>query len=218
MQIDTQSLLADAGIAQQPTPAKKKELGADEFLKLMTEQLKNQDPLKPLESSAFLGQLAQFSSVQGIQQLNGSFASLAASVDTDKTLQGAALIGRDVMISADSFANQGAGIAGELTVPLAGSVTVEIADASGAVVRRMTAQSTAPGALPFAWNGKRDDGTPAAAGDYKVTARVNSGQRTEALQTSLVARVDSVSLTPSGPVLNLASLGATPLSAVRRIN
>ncbi|MFZ5755470.1 MAG: flagellar hook assembly protein FlgD [Pseudomonadota bacterium] len=218
MNIDTTGVLSAAGIS---TPAKaakeEKSLDANAFLTLMTSQLRNQDPLKPLDGNAFLAQLAQFSSVQGIQELNAGFRAFAESAAGSGALEGAALIGRSVLVPADTFTNTGSGVKGELDVPMSGNVTVEVVGAGGAVVRRMQISGAGAGSLPFAWDGRTDTGATAPTGEYTLVARVANDRRTEAIAPQLSARVDSVSLTSSGPVLNLGGLGATPITAVTRI-
>lgn len=216
MNVNTASIFQELGLAPKPVE-RRKELGQDDFLRLMTEQLKNQDPLKPLESNEFLGQMAQFSSVQGIQQLNASFQALIASVESDQALQGASLVGHSVLVSSEGFANTGSGVSGEFEVPMAGTVTVEISDPSGAVVQRLAIESKGAGSVPFSWDGNLADGEPAPLGNYTIAARVSSGKATEAVVPQVMARIDSVSLTQQGLILNLDGIGAKPLSAVRRI-
>ena len=76
---------------------KKDDLGLDTFLELMTTQLKNQDPMKPMENGQFLGQIAQFASVTGLQQLNDSFSDLTSSLSSSQALQAGNLVGKTVM-------------------------------------------------------------------------------------------------------------------------
>lgn len=217
MSIDTQSIYSQLGLAATP-PAKKDSMGQTDFLRLMTEQLKNQDPLKPLESTAFLAQLAQFSQVQGIQDLNSNFASLSSSMGSSSALQGAALIGRNVLVSGDTFSHDGAGVSGAVSVNTPGTVRLNITDANGVVVRHMNATSDNSGSMAYTWNGVMDNGTAAPAGKYHVTATLDSGQDDIPLPTQINARVDSVSVSPTGLMLNLNGLGAKPLSAIVKIS
>lgn len=194
------------------------ELGQDAFLRLMTEQLKNQDPLKPLQSNEFLGQLAQFTQVQSLQGLNEGFNSLAATLEGDQVLQAASLVGRDAMIATDTLVLGSEGpVVGEVDSPGPGTVTVEITDASGATVRRMEVETTESGPLAFEWDGTNALGERAAAADYKVKISYTGDAGSGALVPLVRARIDSVSLGQEGIVLNLAGLGTAPLSAIRRI-
>lgn len=81
--------------------ATKSDLGAEDFLKLMTTQLKNQDPFKPLDSGDFL-ELAQFGTVSGLKQLQSQFETLSGSIVSSQALQASSLLGRDVLINATS--------------------------------------------------------------------------------------------------------------------
>src|SRR6478736_7438076 len=85
------------------TSSKKSSLGQADFLRLMTEQLKNQDPLKPLDNAQFLGQLAEFSTVQGIDSMQGAMNSMASVMENDQALRAAALVGHDALVNADSL-------------------------------------------------------------------------------------------------------------------
>lgn len=195
-----------------------RDLGQADFLRLMTEQLRNQDPLKPLDSNQFLGQLAQFSTVQGIQGLQGSFNAFATAQMDDQALQAADLIGRDALISSSTFQlGEGGSLSGLTETPYAGRVDVEITSPSGEVVRRMSVEATRAGTLPLAWDGVTDTGTPAPPGVYRISARMADGNSSIALETQVESRIDSVSFSPAGLILNLAGGGAVPLSAVRRI-
>jgi flagellar basal-body rod modification protein FlgD len=199
-------------------PARKQALGQADFLRLMTEQLKNQDPLKPLEGAQFLGQLAQFSTVQGIENMQGALGAVASVMESDQTLRAASLVGREALVEAGTLdLEAGAGVKGEVVATTAGPVQIEILDASGQVVRRMPAQANAAGPVPYAWDGKTAAGVAAPAGRYTVRATAGSGGDVQSLAVRVAARVDSVSIEPTGLTLNLAGLGSHPLSAVRRI-
>ena len=193
-------------------------LGQANFLLLMTEQLKNQDPLKPLDSQQFLGQLAQFSTVQGIDQMQAAMGAMASVMESDQTLRAATLVGHDALIEASRVdLAAGATLKGEIQAAHAGPVTFEITDTSGATVRRMTLDAPAAGPLAFEWDGLNDAGTPAGAGTYGIKAIGGNAATGESLAVRLQARVESVSIGSAGLTLNLAGLGSHPLSSVRRI-
>ena len=189
-----------------------------DFLQLMTEQLKNQDPLKPLDSQQFLGQLAQFSTVQGIDQMNGAMNAMASVMENDQALRAATLVNHEALVDADSLSlAAGKGVNGEIVATSAGPMQVEVVDGSGQVVRRMTVDATAAGNVPFSWDGRDDNGTAAPAGTYTVRAMAGTGDDAQALDVRVAAHIESVSIEASGLVLNLAGLGSVPLSTVRRI-
>jgi len=205
------------GLNSQP-PARDSSLGQADFLRLMTEQLKNQDPLKPLANAEFLGQLAQFSTVQGIEKMQGAMGAVASVMESDQTLRAAALVGHDALVEADTLdLAAGQTLNGEITAPSAGPITIEIVDGAGQRVRQMTVQANASGEHAWQWDGRDDAGQPAAGGRYSIRASAGSGDGAEALAVRVAARVDSVSIEPTGLVLNLSGLGSHPLSAIRRI-
>ena len=114
-----------AGLGLATTAAAKPGRGDDsldqqDFLMLLTTQLRNQDPLKPLDSSQFVTQLAQFSQVSGVQEMNASLASLTAGMKSSAVLDGASLVGRYVLLEGNRAALAADGtIAGGVTTPTA---------------------------------------------------------------------------------------------------
>src|SRR5688572_26319377 len=85
------------------------ELGQNAFLKLMIAQLKNQDPMKPQDPSEFMSQLAQFSQVTSVQNMEKSIQDLAGSLRSTQVLNGASLVGRDILSPADTYTLEEAG-------------------------------------------------------------------------------------------------------------
>lgn len=216
---------AQAVQQSQQAEAKRTELGQDAFLRLMNEQLKHQDPLKPLDSNQFLGQLAQFSTVKGIEGLQTAFAEVAGALTADQGLKGASLIGHTAMIPADRATlgvpvdGQPRGIKGAIFAEGPGTVTMEITDAGGQLVRKINVPAAQAGDTPFEWDGTDAGGNPVAAGEYRFKASFtgSTGQATAAIPM-LSGRVDSVLLSPQGLVLNLSGIGSVPLAAVRSIS
>ena len=195
-------------------------LGIDEFLTLMTAQLKNQDPMKPLEGTEFISQLATFGTVSGVQEMQTSIESLAASLRSTQTLNGATMVGRSILASANSITHtQGGTVAGEIEVPAgATSVQVRITDSSGQVVRELTLPNTA-GTQSFSWDGLRANGTPAASDTYDIEAIASVSGSSESLGLLLAGRVSSVSIDAAGTglTLNTSSLGSISMADVRRV-
>ncbi len=202
------------------TAAKKADtLGQADFMRLMTEQLSNQDPLKPLSNSEFVAQLAQFSTVQGIADLNTTVGSFATSLTGDQVLKGASLVGHSVVVPSESVALPATGDASGLVMsPGAGKVTFEITDASGIVVDTIEVPSPGKGETAFSWDGIKANGERVAAGAYtiKATHTATDGTGT-ALNTYVDATVDSVTIGSDGLYLNLPGLGTAPLDYVLRI-
>ena len=195
-------------------------LTANDFLTLMTAQLKNQDPLNPTDSTQFLSQLAQLSTVTGISQMNSTMSTLSSSLLSSQALTSSQLVGHSVLTSATSASYGGSQpISGVVQVPAgANSVTVAITDASGAVVRHL-AIGTNTGAQAFSWDGTTDNGSAAPAGNYSVSATAAVGGATQAATTLLYGTVSSVTLgsAGSGVTLNTPELGSVALSSVQQI-
>lgn len=214
-------ITSSLGLAGGPRSADKKDesLGQADFLRLMTEQLKHQDPLKPMENSAFLGQLAQFSTVQGIQGLNASVNGFADSMATDQLLRGATMVGRDVLLPSAKLALPADGEASGIVAASApGMVTFEITDANGLPVRQFTVPAKAAGEVPFEWDGTNAAGEKLPPGAYGITARHVSDTGTATnLSTYVRGKVQSVSVGADGLYLDLEGLGTAPLSHVLRV-
>lgn len=213
---------SDSAYAQYafPTASKSKTdgMGQADFLRLMTEQMKNQDPLNPLKGNEFLGQLAQFSTVQGIENMQQAMSAMASVMENDQSLRAASLVGRDALVEVDKVKlAEGAGANGEIVAAHSGPVQLEVVGAGGQVVRRISVEAAGAGPVQFAWDGKDGDGNALPAGTYTFRASSGSGDSSEALGVRMAARIDSVSIEPTGLVLNLAGLGSMPLSSVRRI-
>jgi flagellar basal-body rod modification protein FlgD len=199
--------------------ASKDKLGQAQFMQLMIAQLRNQDPTKPVDPSQFLGQLAQFGTVSGIQDMQNSLSTLSDSLRSSQLLGGTSLVGHDVLAVADT-ARLGAagGLSGAIEIPEGtNAAVVVVTDASGQLVRRIPL-STQQGMAEFQWDGNTDLGDRAPAGNYSITALANVGGFDEQLETQLASRVGSVTLDPATNNLTVnTDIGPIPLSRVRRV-
>lgn len=197
------------------------QLQQSDFLKLMTTQLTNQDPMEPMDNGEFLSQMAQFSTVTGIEQLASSFETLSLSVTQGQALQAAALVGKSVLVPASSATlAEGQGISGGVDLADAATgVTVRVTDASGQVVRTMDLGAQNAGLGSFSWDGLTDDGTPAPAGTYAFSIEAEIGGTTEAQTVLLDGQVSGVSYdsTTGGLMLDIATIGDVSFSDVYRI-
>jgi flagellar basal-body rod modification protein FlgD len=195
-------------------------LGVADFLTLMTTQLKNQDPFKPLDGTEMVAQLAQFGTVSGVQQMNTTLGTLSDSLRTSQALSGATMVGHEIIAPASSAIYNGQqSLIGALQVPEGtSSVTATITDSSGQVVRHISVPAGS-GQQGFAWDGSTDSGGRAAPGSYAIAAIASVGGSNQALATSVAARVTSVSIDSSGTALtlNTPELGAVALGKVQQI-
>ncbi|MDO8843822.1 MAG: flagellar hook assembly protein FlgD [Methylicorpusculum sp.] len=201
---------------------KKQELGQEAFLKIMTTQLQSQNPLKPMENADFMGQMAQFSTVSGIQDLQKSFKDFASSLSSDQALQAAGLVGRNVVAPVNyGLLAAGGDVSGEVNLPSSASnVTVRVTNAStGAPVKTLELGPQASGTLPFSWNGIGIDGTFANPGVYKVQVEASMGGQNVSLQPYMKSRVESVVMGNGqrGLEVNLAGTGPVSFSRLTKI-
>ena len=210
-----------AGLAPPPETRSRNELGQEDFLKLMITQFQNQDPFEPLDNGDFLGQLAQFSTVNGITSLNDSFAGLSDSLQGEQVLQAANLVGHSVLAANDvGYLEDGGDISGAVQLQSSASnVQIEITDANGELVTRLDLGEQPPGMARFAWDGRDASGERAAEGHYLVTTRVVHGTQVESAETLLESTIESVTLGQFGQGMTLNVPGGTTmsLSQVRRI-
>ena len=199
--------------------AKKDQLGQAQFMQLMIAQLRNQDPTQPMDPANFLGQLAQFGTVSGIQGMQDSISTLSDSLRSSQVLGGTALVGHYGLADASEGSIGATGeIAGTTTIPEgATEASLVITDSSGQLIRRMPI-SNQQGEAQFLWDGTTDLGTRAPAGNYTVSAIAKVGGVEEQLATQLVGHVGSVTIDPNNYSLTLnTDLGPIALGRVRRV-
>ncbi|MFY9972800.1 MAG: FlgD immunoglobulin-like domain containing protein, partial [Chromatiaceae bacterium] len=131
------------------------------------------------ESDAFLSQLAQFSTVSGIEKLNQSFAALAGSLTSSQTLQASQLVGRSVLISGDGVdfdPAQSPSFTTAVDLPaMVPDLTVHLYSATGELVRSMNMAGQGPGLVEVSWDGLNDSGEPLPSGRYRLEATGSVG-------------------------------------------
>lgn len=189
------------------------------FLTLLVAQLENQDPLNPLDNTEITSQLAQMSTVRGIEQLNSQLSSLVDSLADSQAVQASALIGNTVLVPGSHLTlSEGEAFGGVNLASAADQVTVSILDSTGKVVQTQTLGANEAGNVLFSWDGSTSSGTTAADGTYsfKVTATKGaSSVTTEALQ---LGTVSALTRTAGGNfVLDLGSLGKFDFSDVQQV-
>ncbi len=196
-------------------------LGQDAFMQLMITQLQNQDPMNPMEGEAFLGQLAQFGTVNGITQLQSSFNTLATALQSNQALQASTMVGRGVLVNSEIAPLGASGpVNGAIELPKdAMELVLNIKDPAGQVVRQITLGQKPEGLVDFKWDGLDNAGARVPAGNYKVSAEAMIDGKTVVSPVLLEARVESVTLQRNGasPQLNLAGLGSVSLDSVRQV-
>ncbi len=200
--------------------SRKSTLDQADFLRLMTEQLQHQDPLKPMDNSQMVAQMAQLSTVQGVTDLNNTVKGFQSAMASDQVLRGAALVGHDVLVPSEKMVLEKEGSAsGTVAAPGAGFVTVDITDANGVKVKQLSIEAKASGEVAFDWDGTDTNGNRMAPGTYTIAATHAATNGTETkLSTYVQAPVESVTVGSDGLYLNLKGLGTAPIDYVLRVS
>jgi flagellar basal-body rod modification protein FlgD len=188
------------------------------FLTLLVTQLKNQDPLNPMDNAQLTSQLAQISTVNGIQQLNSTMQGLGNSFSSGQSLQAAALIGHRVLTSGNTLAlSSGAATGGVQLDGNASSVIVQISDPAGNPIRSIDLGAKAAGIAQFQWDGMTDAGSQAAAGTYSFKVKAVSGSQSVGATSLTAGNVSSVTLGSGGIGVNVDGIGALQLQQIMSI-
>jgi flagellar basal-body rod modification protein FlgD len=190
----------------------------DRFLKLLVTQLQNQDPLNPLDNAQVTSQLAQISTVSGIEKLNTTLGTLVGAYNESQSIQSAGLIGKTVLVPGSGLAlTAGAAFGGiNLTGP-ADQVTVSITDASGNVIQTQTLGAQAAGTVDFSWDGKTAAGATAPDGTYKFSVTATQGGADVTANALQVGTVSALVRGSSGFLLDLGALGIVDFASVQQI-
>ena len=192
--------------------------GQDRFLKLLVTQLKNQDPLNPMDNAQITSQMAQISTVSGIDKLNATLQSMAASFNSAQSRQATSMIGHNVLAPGSVILLQGGlAVGGVELAAAADAVTVSIRDASGQLLHKVNLGAQDAGLLSFQWDGATDSGANAAAGKYSFVVEATSGGKTIDATALAVGQVASVTTGKNGVMLNVNEMGAIALSDVRQV-
>lgn len=149
----------------------------DRFLKLLTTQLKNQDPLNPLDNAQMTSQLAEISMVDGLSKLNTTLSSLVSSSTNQQALLAATLVGHGALVEGNTLQLSSSGAIGGFDLAgAADKVTVQVKDAAGNAVRTITLDKQEAGAQNFVWDGKDDNGNAmSTTGTYTFTVTATQG-------------------------------------------
>ncbi len=196
-------------------------MGQQDFLKLFTTQLQNQNPLDPTKNEAFVAQLAQFSQLEATTNMASQLTSFVSSQAGDRMLSGAALIGKKVAMSgAPAVLSGGQPVQGLIDLPNgAQGMRLEVFDSQGVLVRQQIAGAQAAGEVTLTWDGRDSGGTLVADGNYTFKATVTSGGVTAEQAVKTLSTVRSISQADAASELMLQVDGGrqVKLSEVQRL-
>ena len=194
-------VLGDYALPEQTKgPKGEKDLGRDEFLKLLIAQLENQDPTNPQENGEFIAQLAQFSQLEETQKLGGSFEEFASAFQSTKHLQATSLVGRPVHVESDFTA---LGESGAISVladfdTAAQSASLTVYNQSGEIVDSFDLGQQPEGQQEFIWTGTNADDERFPPGDYYFEVSSSGGEEATSVPIYLSANVNSVTIEKGG--------------------
>ncbi len=189
------------------------------FLKLLVTQLRNQDPLNPLDNAQLTSQLAQMSTVSGIEKLNSAFQSLITQSGSGQVLQSASLIGRSVLVAGNDLVVK-QGVDAQFAVDMAGpaeKVKATITDATGKTIKSFDLGALPGGVKSLSWDGKSDSGAQVADGSYTLNIVASAGDKPVTADAMTYANVVSVAQGANGVSLDLGGNRKANLSDVRQI-
>lgn len=208
-------------LARKDTSAASESTAADtriQFLTLLTTQLQNQDPMNPMENAELTSQLAQLSTVEGIEKLNTVMGQLLDSQASSEGLQAAALVGRGVLVEGKGLQLTEAGAVGGFEVDgPADSVVLSIKDASGLEVATVTVDDVDAGSQNYLWDGTTADGSRAADGTYTVSVKATLAGEDVVARPLEFGAVTSVIRGPNSTDLQVGSLGIFKVSEIKQI-
>jgi flagellar basal-body rod modification protein FlgD len=190
---------------------------ADRFMKLLVAQMQNQDPLNPMDNAQVTSQMAQISTVTGINQLNTTVQGLSSQFMQLQAVQGASLVGRDVIVPGNKLSVNDTTAVGQGGFELTGAadaVKVDILSPSGAVLQTLNLGAESAGTHSFDWPA----GTATSASGLTFRVSATSGGVATTATPLMRDLVDAVSVSGTTFNLELQNSGTVPYSSVRAFN
>lgn len=190
----------------------------DRFLKLLVTQMKNQNPLNPMDNAQVTSQMAQLSTVTGIDKLNVTLQALSDSMASNQSLQAAAMIGHGVLVPGKGVdLSNGSAYGGVELTQSADKVDIAIYDKAGALVRNVHLGAQQAGLVNWQWDGRDNSGIGVADGSYTFTVEAAQGGRKVDAAALQFGMVHSVTQGKQGVALGVGQLDGIALSQVRQI-
>ncbi|WP_346797042.1 flagellar hook assembly protein FlgD [Halomonas sp. Bachu 37] len=228
MNIDTSVISSiNSGGAAAKSASQSAEL-RDSFMTLLITQLKNQDPLNPMENAEMTSQLAQINTVNGIEDLNETLNGITEQMNASKMIQASGLIGNAVLVPGNNVKvnidDEGNSYATPFGIELekpANSVEITVRSRAGEVVYRNEVSAVSAGVESFQWDGKTNDGEALPAGDYRVSYAAKDAEGNEiSAQPLNYALVEGVTPQVKGQEVRLdlgAIYGQVTLNQIKQI-
>ena len=190
----------------------------DRFLTLLVTQLKNQDPLNPMDNAQMTSQMAQMSTVSGIERLNTTLNSLVDNIGTSQSMQAASMIGKGVLVPGSNLTlSEGAAYGGINLESAADQVTLKIKDSGGNVIQTEKLGAHEAGVFNIGWDGVLADGTTAPAGKYTFSVEAIQGGNAVTATALQIGTVSALVRSSNGFLLDLGSLGTVDFNDVQQI-
>jgi len=204
---------------QEKEIARTSTLGQEDFLKLLMTQLQNQDPMEPMDNGEFMGQMAQFSTVQGVTEMGESIDGLVSIYQGQQMSANAGMIGKQALVNGNWAQLEGGKLAGAIDLTTAANdLRVDVKSETGELMASIGLGSKMAGTQEFSWDGIKQDGTTAPEGNYYLSASaIRDGQATvPAMQ--VYGTVNSVQMKGSEVTLNVSGQGNVSFNNVKRIS
>ncbi|MCP4023622.1 MAG: hypothetical protein GY729_17385 [Desulfobacteraceae bacterium] len=209
---------ANNGVTTSSTNASGKEedvLGRDTFLTMLVAQLKNQDPLNPMDGTDFSAQLAEFSQLEQLMNLGDSMQELSAALTDKNDVDATGFVGKEISGKVDSLeVSEGVVTGGYYNVTRAGDIRVSIYDADGTPVRTLYEGQKISGAQSFSWDGKNSSGISVADGTYTYSVMANTGSGFAELPNTITGLVQGVVYNDGTPFLYVDGALVSPDSLI----
>ncbi len=205
-----------------PVTVEKEKTEKNDFLQLFVAQLKNQNPLEPQDGSDFLAQLAQFSTVEGIKNMESAFNKIADSLNSSQAMQASNLVGKKVQVRTDTgLYSPGSKLNGAIELPRAvNDLVLEVHDSAGHIVKTYNLNAQSKGDVAFAWDGLDDNGNAVPGGAYRFVAKAHVDGLLSQFDTFIASNVDSVTINKNGQpmTLNVSGFGKVSIEDIKTIS
>lgn len=204
-----------------PASINEQSLGQGDFLTLLTAQLKNQDPFSPVDNTQMVAQLAQFSSVSGISEINSTLRAISDKLAQTSGSEALSYVGHTVLTPGNTaFPRVSGGIAGAVDIDRdASDVRISIQTPGGEILKTISLGKQTAGTVEFDWDGLTESGAPAGDGPFIVSTVASNNGKAVGSRPLVWAPVASVSVPANGePLLTLPGIGQVAASAVRQIS